>query len=58
MVRETVVLAFHAFLVLMVPVDKQPVSEDDYPEPLRPFLPEIEAFAQQNHFDILHPLLR
>ncbi|KAF7304103.1 Clavaminate synthase-like protein [Mycena indigotica] len=29
-----------------------------HPEPLRPYLAEIEAFARHNHFNILHPILR
>ncbi|EPQ50558.1 Clavaminate synthase-like protein [Gloeophyllum trabeum ATCC 11539] len=30
----------------------------EHPEPLRPFLPEIEAFAKHNHFNVLFPILR
>ncbi|KAG6826198.1 hypothetical protein H0H92_000760 [Tricholoma furcatifolium] len=34
------------------------VRVKEHPEALRPFLPEIEAFARFNHFNILDPLLR
>ncbi|KIM41223.1 hypothetical protein M413DRAFT_27616 [Hebeloma cylindrosporum] len=34
------------------------VRKRQHPEPLRPFLPEIEAFARHNHENILHPILR
>ncbi|KAG6826197.1 hypothetical protein H0H92_000759 [Tricholoma furcatifolium] len=34
------------------------VRAKEHPAALRPFLPEIEAFAQFNHFNILLPLLR
>ena len=29
-----------------------------HPQALRPFLPEVDAFAQHNHFNVLHPILR
>ncbi|KAF7317495.1 Flavonol synthase/flavanone 3-hydroxylase [Mycena kentingensis (nom. inval.)] len=29
-----------------------------HPEAVRPFLPEISAFARHMHFDVLHPVLR
>ncbi|KAF5358211.1 hypothetical protein D9756_001600 [Leucocoprinus leucothites] len=29
-----------------------------HPEAVRPLLPEIEAFAKHNHFNVLHPILR
>ncbi|KAJ6568969.1 hypothetical protein B0H19DRAFT_939513 [Mycena capillaripes] len=34
------------------------VRNRERPEALRPYLQEIEAFAQHNHFNILHPILR
>jgi len=34
------------------------VTERQHPEPLRPFLPEIAAFALHNHVHVLHPILR
>ncbi|EJD39520.1 Clavaminate synthase-like protein [Auricularia subglabra TFB-10046 SS5] len=34
------------------------VTKREHPEVLRPFLPEISAFAKFNHFHVLHPLLR
>ena len=32
------------------------VRKRQHPEPLRPFLPEIEAFSRNNHENILHPI--
>ncbi|EGN97166.1 hypothetical protein SERLA73DRAFT_123949 [Serpula lacrymans var. lacrymans S7.3] len=29
-----------------------------HPQALRPFLPELDAFARHNHINILHPILR
>ncbi|KAF9011697.1 Clavaminate synthase-like protein [Cyathus striatus] len=34
------------------------VTMRQHPEPVRPFLPEIEAFAKHNHENVLHPILR
>ncbi|KAJ7820017.1 Clavaminate synthase-like protein [Mycena olivaceomarginata] len=34
------------------------VTKRQHPEAVRPFLPEIEAFARHNHFNVLHPILR
>lgn len=34
------------------------VTKRQHPEPLRSFLPEIEAFARYNHEHVLHPILR
>jgi len=34
------------------------VRKRQHPEPLRPFLPEIESFARHNHENVLHPILR
>ncbi|KAF7797980.1 hypothetical protein EIP86_009187 [Pleurotus ostreatoroseus] len=34
------------------------VSKKEHPEVLRPFLPEISEFAQHNHFNVLHVVLR
>lgn len=34
------------------------VSKKEHPQALRPLLPEIEAFARFNHFNVLHPILR
>ena len=38
-------------------VNKQ-VYTKEHPEVLRPLMPEIEAFAKHNHFNVLHPILR
>ncbi|KAF8153283.1 Clavaminate synthase-like protein [Crassisporium funariophilum] len=34
------------------------VTKREHPLPLRPFLPELEAFARHNHENVLHPVLR
>ncbi|KAI6039147.1 hypothetical protein EDC04DRAFT_2879668 [Pisolithus marmoratus] len=34
------------------------VTQRPHPQALRPFLPELDAFARHNHFNILHPILR
>ncbi|KAJ7118451.1 Clavaminate synthase-like protein [Mycena crocata] len=34
------------------------VTKRQHPEPLRPFLDEIEAFARHTHFNVLYPVLR
>ncbi|EKM75875.1 hypothetical protein AGABI1DRAFT_45747 [Agaricus bisporus var. burnettii JB137-S8] len=34
------------------------VTKREHPQILRPLLPEIEAFAKHNHFNVLHPILR
>lgn len=34
------------------------VTKRQHPEALRPFLPEISAFAKFCHFNILFPILR
>ncbi|KAF5325264.1 hypothetical protein D9619_009988 [Psilocybe cf. subviscida] len=34
------------------------VKKREHPEALRPFLPEIDAFARHNHEQVLHPILR
>ena len=34
------------------------VTKHEHPEPLRPFLPEIDAFARHNHQHVLHSILR
>ncbi|KII84323.1 hypothetical protein PLICRDRAFT_46193 [Plicaturopsis crispa FD-325 SS-3] len=34
------------------------ITKRAHPKPLRPFLPEIDAFARHNHFNVLHPILR
>ncbi|KAG6899830.1 hypothetical protein C0993_006424 [Termitomyces sp. T159_Od127] len=34
------------------------IHAKEHPEALRPFLPEIDAFARHNHFNVLLPLLR
>ena len=34
------------------------VTRREHPEPLRPFLPEIDAFARHNHQHVLHSILR
>ncbi|KAF9237234.1 hypothetical protein BU15DRAFT_88824 [Melanogaster broomeanus] len=33
------------------------VTQRPHPQALRPFLPEIDAFARHNHFNVLHPIL-
>ena len=45
---------YHGFMEL---VNKQ-VHNKEHPEALRPLMPEIEAFAKHNHFNVLHPVLR
>ncbi|KAI6019153.1 hypothetical protein EDC04DRAFT_2576053 [Pisolithus marmoratus] len=34
------------------------VTQRPHPQALRPFLPELDAFARHNHFNVLHPILR
>ncbi|KAH0826421.1 hypothetical protein J3R83DRAFT_5396 [Lanmaoa asiatica] len=34
------------------------VNKRPHPQALRPFLPELDAFARHNHFNVLHPILR
>ena len=34
------------------------VTKQTHPEPLRPFLPEIMAFARLNLSNVLHPILQ
>lgn len=34
------------------------VMSHEHPKALRPFLPEIAAFSEHNHFNILHPILK
>ncbi|OAX42626.1 Clavaminate synthase-like protein [Rhizopogon vinicolor AM-OR11-026] len=34
------------------------VEKRPHPQVLRQFLPELDAFARHNHFNILHPILR
>ncbi|KAL4248225.1 Isopenicillin N synthase-like superfamily protein, partial [Pleurotus pulmonarius] len=34
------------------------VYKREHPQPIRPFLPEIEAFSRHNHFNVVHPVLR
>ncbi|KAK7050003.1 hypothetical protein VNI00_005434 [Paramarasmius palmivorus] len=34
------------------------VDQREHPEPVRPFLKEIKAFAEHNHYNILFPILR
>jgi len=34
------------------------VTKRPHPQALRPFLPELDAFARYNHLNILHPILR
>ncbi|KAL4245870.1 iron/ascorbate-dependent oxidoreductase family protein [Abortiporus biennis] len=34
------------------------VNKKQHPKAIRPLLPEIDAFAKHNHFDILFPILR
>ncbi|KAI9568580.1 hypothetical protein HD554DRAFT_2322242 [Boletus coccyginus] len=34
------------------------ITKHPHPQALRPFLPELDAFARHNHFNILHPILR
>ncbi|RPD60588.1 Clavaminate synthase-like protein [Lentinus tigrinus ALCF2SS1-7] len=33
-------------------------DRQEYPKALRPFLPEIRAWSEHNHYNILHPILR
>ncbi|RDB17173.1 hypothetical protein Hypma_001822 [Hypsizygus marmoreus] len=34
------------------------VTKRGHPQVLRPFLPEVAAFAKHNHLNVLHPILR
>jgi len=34
------------------------VTKIQHPQAVRPFLPELDAFARHNHFNILYPILR
>ena len=34
------------------------VTKREHPEAVRPFMPEVAAFARHNHFNVLHPILR
>jgi len=34
------------------------VTKKEHPEAVKPVLPEIREFAKQNHFKVLHPILR
>ncbi|KAI0783196.1 Clavaminate synthase-like protein [Abortiporus biennis] len=34
------------------------ITKKQHPEAVRPLLPEIQAFAKHNHFDVLFPILR
>jgi len=34
------------------------VTQRPHPQALRPLLPELDAFARHNHFNVLHPILR
>nr|VWO99283.1 AB hydrolase-1 domain-containing protein [Ganoderma boninense] len=39
-------------------MNRQIYGCDIYPKALQPFLPEMRAFAEYNHYNILHPILR
>lgn len=43
---------------LTQPAVHRDVTKRAHPEALRPFLPEISAFARHNHFNVLHPIMR
>jgi hypothetical protein len=47
------VYAFYTQVIVHRNVTKLP-----HPLALRPFLPELDAFARHNHFNIFHPILR
>jgi len=34
------------------------ITKRQHPEAIRPFLPEIDAFARHCHFNVIHPILR
>ncbi|KAF8921391.1 Clavaminate synthase-like protein [Mucidula mucida] len=34
------------------------INQREHPISLRPYLPEIQAFTEHNHFNVLHPILR
>ncbi|KAI0752451.1 Clavaminate synthase-like protein [Daedaleopsis nitida] len=36
----------------------RPIFQQQHPEALRPFLSEIRAFVEHNHYNVLHPVLR
>ena len=49
----------HAILTqISTAVHRGIYGRDIYPEALKSFLPEIRAFSEYNHFNILHPILR
>ena len=36
----------------------RPAFEQQHPKALQPFLPEVRAFMELCHYNILHPILR
>ena len=42
----------------MPTANRQIYGRDIYPKALQPFLPEMRAFTEYNHYNILHPILR
>ncbi|KAK1219327.1 hypothetical protein PQX77_017947 [Marasmius sp. AFHP31] len=34
------------------------ITKREHPSGLRPYLPEIQKFAENNHYNVLHPILR
>ncbi|KAJ3566697.1 hypothetical protein NP233_g6839 [Leucocoprinus birnbaumii] len=34
------------------------ITKRSHPEPIRPLLPEVQAFARHSHFNVLYPILR
>lgn len=42
----------------VTPVHHAVYDRQEYPKALRPFLPEIRAWTEHNHYNVLHPILR
>ncbi|KAI1787058.1 Clavaminate synthase-like protein [Ganoderma leucocontextum] len=36
----------------------RPIFDQQHPNALQPFLPELRAFTEHNHYNVLHPVLR
>ena len=52
----TLVVSERANFVL--PVHRSIFGHQKHPKALEPFLPELRAFAEHNHYNVLHPILR
>ena len=59
--RTTIVRLVYFVLLHVFPwrrLVNRDVTKKQHPQALRPFIPEVEAFARFNHLQVLHPLLR